>query len=239
MRIFLSHRSRDTALVREFKGLLPSFLETWLDEESLAWGVSFPTELKSAIQSGVDFLIIFLDDDALSSDWIKQELEWALERERELKRTFVLPILLEDVPPEKLPVGFSDRLHLRLNDFSHASVEALAGQATLKLFQLVIQSYSVLQLERPRPKSLIAIRDELTAGQAKLLGYVVERCRDGSEVTQHQIETDMGHSHPSSELYYRLELLIVQGFLAKRRIATLGQFDYRLTEDFRTQLQEL
>src|SRR5262245_36729521 len=164
MRIFLSHRSHDKALVREFKALLPSFLDTWLDEESLAWGDSFPTELKSAIQSGVDFLIIFLDDDALGSDWVRQELEWALERERELKRTFVLPILLEDVAPEKLPVGLSGRLHLRLNDFSHASVEALAGQATLKLFQLVIQSYASLQLELPRRRSLIAIRDELSAG---------------------------------------------------------------------------
>src|SRR5262249_33986851 len=101
------------------------------------------------------------------------------------------------------------------------------------------QSYASLQLELPRRRSLIAIRDELSAGQAKLLGYLVERCRDGSEVAQHQIETDFGHAHPSSELYYRLELLIVQGFLSKRRIATFGQFDYRLTEDFRAQLREV
>ena len=82
MRIFLSHRSRDKALVREFRSQLPSFLETWLDEESLSWGDSFPTELKLSIQSGVDFLIIFLDNDALSSEWVKQELEWAIEREK-------------------------------------------------------------------------------------------------------------------------------------------------------------
>jgi hypothetical protein len=166
MRIFLSHRSRDKALVREFRSQLPSFLETWLDEESLSWGDSFPTELKLSIQSGVDFLIIFLDNDALSSEWVKQELEWAIEREKELKRTFVLPILLPEVASENLPAGFSERLYLRLSDFSLASVNSLANRASLKLFQLVVESFSGLQLEIPRRESLGTIRDRLSAGQA-------------------------------------------------------------------------
>ena len=74
MKIFLSHRSRDKTLVREFRSLLPRFLDTWLDEDSLSWGDSFPAELRSSIQSGVDFLIIFLDNDAFGSEWVKQEV---------------------------------------------------------------------------------------------------------------------------------------------------------------------
>ena len=70
MRIFLSHCSRDKALVREFRSMLPSFLNTWLDEDSLSWGDSFSTELRTTIQSGVDFLIIFLDTEALNSKWV-------------------------------------------------------------------------------------------------------------------------------------------------------------------------
>ena len=205
MRIFLSHRSRDKALVREFRSQLPSFLDTWLDEESLSWGDSFPTELKLSIQSGVDFLIIFLDNDALSSEWVKQELEWAIEREKELKRTFVLPILLPEVASENLPAGFSERLYLRLSDFSLASVNSLANRASLKLFQLVVESFSGLQLEIPRRESLGTIRDRLSAGQAQLLGYVVQQCKGASEVTQREVESAMGHSHSSSELFYRLE----------------------------------
>ena len=42
MKIFLSPRSRDKALVREFRSLLLKFLDTWLDEDSLSWGDSFP-----------------------------------------------------------------------------------------------------------------------------------------------------------------------------------------------------
>ena len=236
MKIFLSHRSRDKALVREFKDLLPSFLETWLDEDSLSWGESFPAELKSIIQSGIDFLIIFLDRDALSSKWVMQELAWAMQRERELKRAFILPILLEVVASQDLPAGLSERLFLRLSDFSRSSVEELAKRATIKLFQLVVESYSSLQLEVPHRKSLVSLRDELSAGQAKLLGYLVEKGKDGSGIAQRQIQQGTGHSH--AELYYRLETLVQQGFVRKSRISIDGQFSYELTEEFRSQMDK-
>jgi TIR domain-containing protein len=237
MRIFLSHRSRYKPLVREFRAELPRYLDTWLDEDSLLWGDSFPAELRSSIQSGVDFLIIFLDNDALSSEWVKQELKWAIEREKELNRTFVLPILLEEVAPEKLPPGFSERLSLRLSDFEHDSVVSLAKRATLQLFQLVVESFSSLQLEIPgRREPLTIVRDQLSAGQARLLAYVVKQCKRASEVTQREIESTMGASHSSPELFYRLESLIAQGFLLKRRIPEDGQYSYRLSDDFKKEV---
>jgi len=51
MKIFVSHRSRENAMVREFKSMLPGFLRTRLDEESLRWGDDFPVKLKTTIQS--------------------------------------------------------------------------------------------------------------------------------------------------------------------------------------------
>jgi hypothetical protein len=236
MKIFLSHSSRDQALVREVKELLPSFLNTWLDEDSLCWGDSLRAQLKSTIQSSIDFLLIFLNRDALNSNWVMQELEWAIQREREVKRTFVLPILLEGVASENLPAALSERLSLRLSDQYRPSVEDLAKRITMRIFQLVVESYSSLQPEVPSRKSFISLRDELTAGQAKLLGYLVERAKDGSEVAQRQIERGTGYSHASAELYYRLESLIQQGFVHKRRIATDGQFSSALTDEFRNQM---
>ena len=157
-------------------------------------------------------------------------------RERELKRIFILPILLEAVASENLPAGLSDRLSLKLIDQDRSSVEDLTKKITMKLFQLVVESYSSLRLEVPSRKSLISLRDELTAGQAKLLGYLVEKRKDGSEIAQRQIEQGVGYSLASAELYYRLESLIQQGFVHKRRIATDGQFSYALTEEFRSQM---
>ena len=236
MKIFLSHSSQDQALVREVKELLPEFLNTWLDEDSLRWGDRFPVQLKSTIQSHIDFLLIFLNTHSRNSNWVMQELEWAMQRERELKRTFVLPILLEAIAPENLTAGLSDRLSLKLIDQYRSSVEDLAKRITMTLFQLVVESYSSFQLEVPSRKSLVSLRDELSAGQAELLGYLVEKGKDGSEIVQRQIEQGMGYSHSSAELYYRLESLIQQGFVHKRRIATDGQFSYALTEEFRTQI---
>lgn len=232
MRIFLSHRSQNKPLIREFKDQLPRFLDSWLDEESLSWGDTFPVQLKSSIQSAVDFVIIFLDRVSLASKWVKQELEWALAREKDLGRIFILPILLEDIPSDMLPSELSERLQLRLSDFSKASVESLGHRATLALFKLVADSFSALQLEIPRRQTLLELRDQLSAGQARLPGCIERKRDDSAEITQRQIEREMNQSHASAELFYRLESLIAQGFLVKRRIPEEGQFSYKLSDDF-------
>lgn len=233
MKIFLSHRSRDKALVREFRGLLPSFLHVWIDEDSLSWGDKIPDQLKLSIQEEIDFIIFFLDGMSFQSPWIKRELEWALEREKTLNRTFILPVLLEDVHAESLPDGFSERIQLRLGDFSRHSIEALADRATLQLFSLVLDGYSNYRRDKGVEESLSALMDSLTATQARLLGFVIERLNKDSELPQHEIENEMGYSRTSAELFYRLDTLIAQGFLVKRRITSDGQFSYRLSERFK------
>jgi hypothetical protein len=152
----------------------------------------------------------------MKSEWVRQELEWAMAREKELKRTFVLPIMLEEVPAEDLPAGFPERLQLRLSDFSRASVEALSQRATFALFKLVVDSFSSLQLELPQRKSLREMQDTLTAGQARLLGCVIERRSDAGQITQREIEAAMGQVHTPAELFYRLESLIVPESNLKR-----------------------
>jgi hypothetical protein len=238
MKIFLSHFSRDKPLVSKFKERLPKFLRPWLDDEQLQWGGLLETELRSAIQSGMDFLIIFLGSDAMSSTWVKKELAWALQSERETKRRIVLPILLPGTDPAALPEGLSQRISLRLNDYGDPAIEDLAELATEKLFQLTVENYSALQLEIPPRKSLTAVRDDLSANQAKLLDYVVKQCRQSSQVMQRSIEDAMQYPRGSGELYYRLETLIHEGFLEKRRNATDGTFSYRLNDEFRASLAE-
>ena len=48
----------------------------------------------------------------------------------------------------------------------------------------------------------------------------------------------MGYSKSSAELFYRLETLIAQGFLLKRRISMDGQFSYRLSNDLEKEQRE-
>ena len=90
---------------------------------------------------------------------------------------------------------------------------------------------AAVQLELPRHPSLSEVRDGLSSGQAQLLGYLVQQCGQGSEILQREIERAMG-PHVGPELFYRLETLIAQGFITKRRVSTDGQFSYRLTPEF-------
>lgn len=138
MKIFLSHRSRDKATVREFKQGLPEFLSSWLDEHSLCWGDVLQRSIKDAIDSEVDYVIFFSSSDALASAWVRDELDWAFKREEELGRKFVLPIILDD--PGALPPTLTDRLYLRLRDFAGVSMRELARLASDQLFQLVVRS---------------------------------------------------------------------------------------------------
>ena len=138
MKIFFSHLSRDKATVREFKEGLPTFLLSWLDEDSLCWGDRLQKSIREAIDSEVDYLIVFLSSDTLRSKWVLNELKWALEREDELGRNFVLPINLSK--SDKLPDTLKDRLFLRLPDFAEGSVRDLARRASDHLFRLVVQS---------------------------------------------------------------------------------------------------
>jgi len=142
MKIFLSHSSRDKALVREIKSYLPNFLDTWLDEEELCWGDRFEKTIERVIESEIDFVIIFLGKDALKSDWVIKEIEWAQKKEENLKRIFLLPILIEFLPVKELPACLSNRLQLKLTNQERSSVKNLADKINDKLYQLIIEQYS-------------------------------------------------------------------------------------------------
>lgn len=143
MKLFLSHKGRDKGTARTFKDALPQFLETWLDEESLTWGQHLAAKLKKAIDSEVDFVIIFLSHDTLDSQWVKRELGWALQREKKLDREFLLPIILGDKRAKNIPEEVSSRLYLEC-DYSERSIESVADQAAMHLFRLLIEQHEKL-----------------------------------------------------------------------------------------------
>jgi len=224
MKIFLSHQSRDKALVREFSQQLPTFLAKWIDEESLTWGGSLKTSLQSAIQVESDFLVIFLAETTTESRWVCQELDWAMERERFLGRPFVLPILLGDFDITSLPPELRDRLGLRLSDYSKASVQALAKKATDSLFQLVVESYLTLQHTLRRARSATNV----TKRQKQILEYVANNPR----VSSKRIADAFGYDRYSSELFYRLENLVLQRLLEGYVVATDGTKAYCVTPEY-------
>jgi hypothetical protein len=49
--------------------------------------------IRNVIQDEADFMILFLGREAMKSEWVRREFECALEREKQIGRVFVLPVL--------------------------------------------------------------------------------------------------------------------------------------------------
>ena len=126
MQIFLSHSGRDKALVRDLRNHFPPWIKTWIDEERLLFGSELAPSLKDAIDSEVDYVVLLFGRDAADSVWVQQEITWALAREEQLERTFLLPILLEPVRDRLSAFGLAGRLTLELTDFTSDGTRLLA-----------------------------------------------------------------------------------------------------------------
>jgi hypothetical protein len=231
MKIFLSHQSRDKALVREFSQQLPDFLTKWIDEDRLSWGDSLKTSLNSAIKVESDFLIVFIAESTLESDWVRKELEWALEREATLGRAFILPILIGDVDITSLPSELSDRLGLKLHDFSKLSVESLAKKATERLFKLVVESFDGYQMQMARLRR----HSPITRKQWEILEFIA----NNRGVKSKKIEFKLGYDRRSAELMYRLTHLELLGLVEGIVITTDGIRSFSVTPEYENFKNEL
>lgn len=144
MKIFLSHSNKDKQNANTFKKSLHKDIKIWIDNEKLVWGDKLELTFSYVIKTEVDFLIVFLSENALCSKWVEKELKWAFQRERELNRTFVLPILFFDVDQKTVPAILKGRKYLRLHGYDDGDFKRLADEANNELFSIITRSYSSL-----------------------------------------------------------------------------------------------
>ncbi len=156
MRIFLSHSSRNKPLLREIRDNLPSHISTWIDENEIVFGDALSDTLESAIRRDSDFVILFLDELAINSAWVKREVQWALNVEHSLDRTFVLPVVLDHGAWERFePAEFRKRKYLSCYDFSQRGIAALAQNLSDQLFALLSRD-----LEKARDRKQVEPEEE-------------------------------------------------------------------------------
>ena len=135
MKIFLSHTNRDKPLVNIIRRQLPSHIKQWIDEEELLWGQDLTKVISDAISKQADYVVIFLSNESINSEWVKKELQIALEYEKEINRTFVLPILLDNTVWNQIePQSFQSRRYLEIKDFSEQGVSAFSKKISDELF---------------------------------------------------------------------------------------------------------
>ena len=118
MKIFVSHSSSQKLFVKELKRRLPDHLQLWIDEREIILGDNILSTIKDAIEIDSDFLIYIIDNKSIESPWVKKEIEWASQKEIEINRTFILPIVIEHNAWESLSDSFKQRKYLKCDDFN-------------------------------------------------------------------------------------------------------------------------
>ena len=186
MQIFLSHSSRQKPLVREIKKALPEHISAWIDEDRLIFGDNFPKLLEEAIRRETDYVILFLDSTALASSWVRQEVAWALQAEKDFRRLILLPIIIDDSVVDHLSeVDLVNRKHLRLLDYQESSVRLLASSLTSELFALLCRDMQ--ELRSPKPKTAVATiesADNLVTSYADAIRSIVFPHREGNPLAK-------------------------------------------------------
>ena len=92
----ISYSTADDKLVRRLHSSLQDRgVQCWFAPEDMKTGESLKARIDEAIQSH-DRLLLVLSKGSIASDWVKQEVETALARERSQKQTILSPITLDD-----------------------------------------------------------------------------------------------------------------------------------------------
>ena len=98
---FISYSSADSEVASKLAAdLRTQDLGVWFDRWEIRVGDSLLDKINEGIKSK-DFLIVLLSPASARSEWVRKELNAAMQREMREKRPVVLPCLLEvcDLPP--------------------------------------------------------------------------------------------------------------------------------------------
>lgn len=140
MKIFFSHASPQKPLVREIVRELHPDMRPWVDEKQLLIGEPIEDSLRTTIENGADYVVLFVSDDSVRSEWVQNELKWALGAESRRGETIVLPIVLSDSAWNVLrPDEFRKRKYLRLASYDLEDVESLASKLNNQMISWLIR----------------------------------------------------------------------------------------------------
>lgn len=133
---FISYSSKDQKFAdRLYADLQNKGVRCWLASEDLKIGERIRVGIDEAIRLH-DKLLLVLSKHSVASDWVEQEVETALERERKEKRTVLFPIRLDNAV---MKVGLDWRALIRntrnIGDFTRWKDHYLYSKSFARLLR--------------------------------------------------------------------------------------------------------
>jgi len=154
-KIFLSHSSKDKFFARKLAdGLKSHGVDVWIDEAEIKIGDSLTEKIGKAIDTTQYFGIV-LSENSVNSEWVKKELQIAIQKELSNKKVVVLPILLESV---EIPFFLRDKLYADFTNPENFDSE----------FNKILEALSVKTEKRPLPKMKPIEQKEKEAEEVKV-----------------------------------------------------------------------
>lgn len=124
--VFVSYSRADLMLVlRLARCLRAGGAQTWVDVENLQPGQSWKEAIREAIGAARLFVIV-LSEKSLQSAWTSVEIDLALAH-----GLAILPVMIEDLDPARLPPALAERQILNVSDSPFAETAHLAARAIL------------------------------------------------------------------------------------------------------------
>lgn len=103
--IFLSHNSKDKSFVRILAtDLRRNGYYVWVDEAEIKLGDSLIDKIREGIDK-VQYVGVILSKNSIESEWVRREVDIAMNQEIAGKKVKVLPLMLEDVEPPGFLAG--------------------------------------------------------------------------------------------------------------------------------------
>jgi tetratricopeptide (TPR) repeat protein len=101
--VFISHSSKDDAIVRELRQALADLgIETWADSERLSGGDLLAPVIQNEIQDA-DYFLVLVSLNALNSDWVQREIAHARAFQKR-----IVPVTLPDIGTPVLRLLFGE-----------------------------------------------------------------------------------------------------------------------------------
>lgn len=232
MKVFLSHATEAKPRVREIAACFPAHVEVWLDQDELSTGVRLPEHIGRAINDECDFVLVFVDRHAVESEWVRREVGMALQRENDLRRTFLLPVLLEPLAAELPKLGdLGERVFFDATDATPEGVRRTGERIAGELFALASRLIETLR-SSGRRQMLADFNRELTEFKQvafmwlATLGNPLAMLSTNQEAFDRVREAVARYNEVADRFIPRLDL-------HRERLCTAWSHYRRLTQDIR------
>ncbi|MCX5806422.1 MAG: toll/interleukin-1 receptor domain-containing protein [Proteobacteria bacterium] len=150
--VFLCHSSKDKPFAASLASKLAAEdIKVWIDEAEIKTGDSLSEKIGSAINE-MSYFAIILSNNSIGSQWIKRELQAAIQKELFEKRVVILPLLLNevDLPPFLRDKKYANFIDVDKFDESYEQLLTVLKPVATKRLVDNITSFEIRRVKRKK-----------------------------------------------------------------------------------------